>query len=68
MIHLCACWYKPAKDDKWIDGVAVLRAPGTSDVITFIQPNGKPYDGNGIWDYQLWPANGAISISAGLLE
>lgn len=61
MIHLSACILKTKKDGPWVDCVAVLTAPGLSDVITFILPDGKPFVGE-CWDYSLWPYKGAISI------
>lgn len=52
-MELCviACRWQATKDSKPVDGIAICKDPDTP--ITFINQDGTPYLGDGIWTYRL---------------
>jgi len=51
MLFTIPCWFIVKRNTKRIDGLAVCSDPDTP--VTFIHPDGKPYNGKTIWSYGL---------------
>lgn len=47
-------------ETQWESGIAILRYPGTSDVITIIDQNGKNVPYADLWAYVLDPYMGIV--------
>jgi len=50
-LYAIKCRFKIDKDSYPIEGIAICSDPDTP--VTFIHPDGKPYTGEGIWNYRL---------------
>ena len=62
LLYLVACSFKPKRNSKWINGIAIAKNPN-NDVVTFILPNGRAYTGKSVWSYQMAPYEGCTNYN-----
>lgn len=51
MLYAIACSFQTTKNAKPVNGLAICTDPDTP--MTFIFPDGKPYNSDEIWSYKL---------------
>ncbi len=61
-LFVTACSVKFKKSGPWVNCLGIGYSPD-NDIETFILPNGKPYTGEGVWNYKMAPYEGCSKFS-----